>query len=138
MDVDPNAFNKKLRTEAKERQATLRHLTDDQVRALHFETILGDRVDVTLALATHWEVQARWLSAGWMWKRLLNPARYREWLIHSHFAEAAASEKAIQVVRKTSDPATGERLIRGLEAKIQLHKAKAEEIAISKKRYWGG
>lgn len=97
---------KDLKKRIEQREKELKNLPDDEIMRMH-ESIYSDfqkEPDAALLAAIKREVDRRFQTTSWIWRRKSNPKKYQKWINHKEKMEAIATRFAINQLTKLNDP----------------------------------
>jgi hypothetical protein len=112
----PSDYLDDLGAEITEKMQELRRLSDEDLMTLHLKLTQGQTESElsptgelrssepdqpALQAAAYNESRRRYVSSGWIWKRLFNSGRYERWKQHFEQTEDLAEEYVAAIIART-------------------------------------
>ena len=111
---------KQMQERIKQKRKEVKKLSDEELMKLHeaLFTEVEEDPDPEFVTVIKKEIDKRYISASWIWKRKSKPKEYQKWVDHEKKTEVMAARKVISKYSKYKDQESQD-IVRKMEDRIK-------------------
>ena len=111
---------KQMQERIKQKRKEVKNLSDEELMKLHeaLFTEVEEDPDPEFVTVIKKEIDKRYISASWIWKRKSKPKEYQKWVDHEKKTEVMAARKVISKYSKYKDQESQD-IVRKMEDRIK-------------------